>query len=417
MAEPKANQVMGPPTKPEKAPDAQTLNDLVYASGIDINEEEKYLAETYRNPQSFTSTSFNSKSSSTLSANNSFNQHWNPSFTGQNTLQPPGSQPQAQPPPPKTPEEIETERHKAAARRLAEEKQYHLSDPFLQLGAVRRTIQRRTYQNGILFNMDGLYDPTGPRNQQAEPRNSVLNRDAPLGDMLALISLATNERCRDLLEEAYAVARNRQIHSDGVVPPEWSEIATPMPQPRETIATLKAIARAERLKEEARIKKREQRAARTSATASEEPANLIAPEVKLTKKERDRINKAGQTDEVLHQNANITVNQFLGTKKYSWMSAGNATPSFGGSRVGSGTNTPRPTAGLGGGGGKGIAGGGQNPALVAKQNRLGDWREDGEKGRGIQIRDWIAVHERDGREKKSLARAYVVLLDKDQARS
>ncbi len=41
--------------------------------------------------------------------------------------------------------------------------------------------------------------------------------------------------------------------------------------------------------------------------------------------------------------------------------------------------------------------------------RLGTWREDKEKGLGIQIRDWVSVLEEDGHEKKALQKVYMML--------
>lgn len=38
--------------------------------------------------------------------------------------------------------------------------------------------------------------------------------------------------------------------------------------------------------------------------------------------------------------------------------------------------------------------------------RLGGWREDKDKGMKIQLRDWIAVLDEDGHEKKALQKAY-----------
>lgn len=76
--------------------------------------------------------------------------------------------------------------------------------------------------------------------------------------------------------------------------------------------------------------------------------------------------------------------------------------------------TPSPSASGGGGGapssnanGAGANGAtpGSNMSQEARVPTWGDWREDGVEGRGIQIRDWVHVLERDGREKVALQRA------------
>lgn len=54
-------------------------------------------------------------------------------------------------------------------------------------------------------------------------------------------------------------------------------------------------------------------------------------------------------------------------------------------------------------GGGGRAGGSQ---ALGGVREWGEWREDREGGRGIQLRDIISVLEADGKENKALIRAY-----------
>lgn len=150
--------------------------------------------------------------------------------------------------------------------------------------------------------------------------------------------------------------------------------------------------------EKLRVQKRQKRQQGNSATPADTPeiAPLPMPE-KLTKKERDRINKAGQTDEVLHQAANVTASLALGKKKkYSWMTSGSgsgaATPSRlnTASKVNSGTATPAPPT--------------IDRALLArKRTFLGGEVELTDMGKKIQLRDLVHVLENDGRERKTLA--------------
>ncbi len=40
------------------------------------------------------------------------------------------------------------------------------------------------------------------------------------------------------------------------------------------------------------------------------------------------------------------------------------------------------------------------------RTRIGTWREDGEKGKSIQLRDWVMVLEKDAKDVKALEVAY-----------
>lgn len=496
---------MGPPQRPadkqekpekEKATDINDLSDVIGASGIDLREEENYLAQTYQNQHQNNSfnTSF-SQSPATLSPNTSFNALSQGSFGSHPAFQ--GAGPVSQPPvSQKSVEEELFEKHKAAARSLAEKSQQELNYPFCRGNTIRHKIGRHTYDQGVKFNVDGLYDRINKDQPQAVSGTqaagpdgtgivkaqaaALLDANAPLTEILTLLSLATKERLRGILEDAYALSRSRQLSSHGVVPPEFADIATgngaaksvtavptsvtktawdqpesavspmtvpmkrsldgdtskndpsrlptpptdtpPTPQPTVSFAsdlasTLKKLQSEERKYEQERIKKRTKRAAKNSENGSvpgtpgdkSSPAELTAP-LKLTKKERERIAKAGQTDEVLHKAANTTANMAMGGfgKKYSWLSGGGG---GGGGGGGSGASTPsRLNTSVGGAGGGGGSGGGtQDRSLAARDRKWGDWREDGPKGKGIQMRDLIAALEQDGNEKKTLARALVRL--------
>jgi hypothetical protein len=116
-----------------------------------------------------------------------------------------------------------------------------------------------------------------------------------------------------------------------------------------------------------------------------------------------------------HASQNLTSSLFAGLgrsgglfgkkksgKSYSWMSAAGA---------GSGASTPTRLSTPGPGG--------RIPAAPAPpvnlnltaegRNRLGTWREDKEKGKNIQLRDWVSVLERDGTNSKALQDAYLRL--------
>ncbi|KAB2571411.1 putative transcription initiation factor tfiid component taf4 protein [Lasiodiplodia theobromae] len=504
---------MGPPQRPadkqekpekEKATDINDLSDVIGASGIDLREEENYLAQTYQNQHQASSfnTSF-SQSPATQSPNNSFNALSQGSFGNYPAFQ--GTGPVNQPAvSQKTIEEELFEKHKAAARSLAEKSQQELNDPFCRGNNIRQKIGRHTYDQGVKFNVDGLYDriskdqpqrvngtqatgPDGTGMVKAQAA-ALLDTNAPLAEILTLLSLATKERLRGILEDAYALSRSRQLGSHGVVPPEFADIATgngtpkpttavptsvtktawdqpdsaispttvpskrpldsdsskndpsrlptpptdtpPTPQPTVSFSsdlssTLRKLQSEERKYEQERVKKRQKRAAAKGSdngSAPGTPGDKTSPAdlvpLKMTKKERERLAKAGQTDEVLHKAANTTANMAIGGfgKKYSWLSGGSgsgaSTPSRLNTNVG-GVSSGGGLSGGGGasGGGSGGGGGGstQDRSLAARDRKWGDWREDGPKGKGIQMRDLIAALEQDGNEKKTLARALVRL--------
>lgn len=158
----------------------------------------------------------------------------------------------------------------------------------------------------------------------------------------------------------------------------------------------------------------------SAATPMPDAATQVAPDKPLTKKERERQAKAGQTEEVLHKNANTTAAMQLGMgkkgkKKYSWMSGGapavpsnpyKAAPKPATSPMMNGTSSGKSPAG--------VAESGVDRALQVRERKWGGWREDGIEGRGIQIRDWVMVLERDGREKKALQKA-LLGLDRESA--
>jgi hypothetical protein len=129
-----------------------------------------------------------------------------------------------------------------------------------------------------------------------------------------------------------------------------------------------------------------------------------------TKKEIKKKAEAQKNEAVNHKGANDTAAAFMGVggglfgkkKKYSWLT-GSA----------SGTSTPAQimTSGLPGTPSGKVGNAGPEKLTADGVRRLGTWREDKEKGAGIQIRDWIVVLENDGREKRALQRAYATLDD------
>lgn len=191
------------------------------------------------------------------------------------------------------------------------------------------------------------------------------------------------------------------------------------------MSTMRDMAKQEREWEEARLRKRQKRkdgitdagagGSRAGSVAPGTPGS-VAPEEKAAPKKETKKSMAAKAAEASnHANQNLTSTLFAGLggkgslfgnkkkgKTYDWMNVGR----------GSGANTPS-RATPGGGKGLGTPGGTPAPATVMLttegRNRLGTWREDREKGRNIQLRDWVHALERDGREGKALQRAYADL--------
>jgi len=152
---------------------------------------------------------------------------------------------------------------------------------------------------------------------------------------------------------------------------------------------------------------------RAGSAAPGTPGSIAPEESKAPSKKELKKNLASArlAEASSTANANQTLNTIMGGfggrkkgKQYSWMQTGG----------GSGANTPR----LGGGGTTGAAAGdsataGNAAKAPEKQQltqdgkyRLGSWREDSDRGKNVQLKDFVAVLERDGRDRKALQEAY-----------
>ena len=252
-----ASGAMGPPSRPadkvergDRSTDLNQLSDIVSASGIDVREEENYLAQTYRNQHAADSSYANPSSQLFQSNAPSPNNHrvWSEPGLGRHGL--PGDGPFNQPPVDmKTVEEDLIAKEKKAARIQAEQQQQHLRDPFLEVNTVRHRIARRANQQGVALNLEGLYDKVPEAHRTADGTKiqgpngtgivavqapSILSENASLVDIFTLISLATGERIRGIVEDAFGLARGRQYGTHGIVPPEWSPLAAGPGQPTAT---------------------------------------------------------------------------------------------------------------------------------------------------------------------------------------
>ncbi|KAL2036822.1 hypothetical protein N7G274_010440 [Stereocaulon virgatum] len=262
----------------------------------------------------------------------------------------------------------------------------------------------------------------------------LLDLESPYAEILALISLAAQERIRGLVEDAAALAKGRRMGSHGVVPLELADIATGsgasesvagLPTPSNSAVSpisnplkrsysemnkpltpvsddhgpattkifanpvakaLNKIAQAQRKAEEDRLAKRQRRSAAEGSQAGSGSVGTsgtpgeVAPavEVKKTGKGKKAVDTATQKANEAQQHAATmqTMNYAVGLRERwarSYPGASNA------NGVGSG---------------------------LTKERAFGEFREDKEAGAGIQLRDVISALEHDGKERKALQRAY-----------
>jgi hypothetical protein len=192
--------------------------------------------------------------------------------------------------------------------------------------------------------------------------------------------------------------------------------------PRNIMEAVRDGAKVEREVEEARLRKRQKRlnpegaqnGSRAGSAAPGVPGASAAPESEAgatkapSKKE---LKKGAAAARLAEASSTASTNQTLSTlmggfgrkrKEYSWMQ-----------KSGSGASTPSKQNA----GDAGAAAAGGGPKVPEKTQltgdprypRLGTWREDKEKGKNIQLRDWVTVLELDGIEIKAIQEAYLKL--------
>lgn len=504
--------VMGPPQRPADRPAKDyeyDVTDSLAGTGIDLRAEEQYMSDLYSNhfdsnteartgfPQ------YQPGSKSTLHGAGSANQPAEP------VLEPNQDRFAAQ-----AAEQAWVE----SSLRLAAQRTQEIRSPFLLVALLHQRAEKIAKEHHIGLNLDmkdtsstmgkmrlasdfpsphvSVKTVSGPDSTMVSTTGSFIPHDAYLADQLALISIATKHRLRELVEDAHVLATHRQKTSHGDVPERWEPAAAPMnKEPLEVIdaaekgltevggaaspapnavkrmfrnflgtfgpcwsfclqksgssqaaelpdgaapakmpkiashvtITMREMARRERELEEKRLRKRQHRrdgAAESTSTPSRSgsvapgtPGSVAPePEKAMTKKEMKKSQALKAAEASSHANQNLTSSMFAGLggkgslfgkkkngKTYDWMNVG---------RNASGATTPTRGAAGGGkamGGALGTSGEGHSALTSEARNRLGSWREDKEKGKAIQLRDWVVVLERDGREPHALQHAYIHL--------
>ena len=244
-SQPPPTGAMGPPSRPaaDKPTDINELGDVLAGSGVDLREEEAALLAYGRPGQRHDTgyggaSSFNSFGPSHSVPTTNFYSSNAPgdrnSFYGAGTFNQPAE-------PPRSAEEIAAAAQKKALRQKAEIKSYHLNDPFLFSGSLSNRLSRQAQSLQVQVPNKGLYSNVSRENISQQllvhgpDKNEVLrvvkgeqllSAEGPYVEFLTLLSLATEERMRGLVEDAATLAKGRRVGSHGIVPAELTALAT-----------------------------------------------------------------------------------------------------------------------------------------------------------------------------------------------
>lgn len=236
-----AGGAMGPPSKPPTKEYQYDVDDSLAGTGIDLRQEEQfqadYFAGTYR-PEARTGFPANAPGG----RGSFYGSLWanQPAETIDEANQ--------------RKIELETAKHAwaDAARTLASTRSSALHNRFLEFGPIFLRAEKIANEYGISVIMDPKAIPSvSTRSRQdfefQKPSVTVQTKKGPdgisfisttqtyvpedsyLADQLALLSLATKHRLRELLEDANKVAETRQKTSHGVVEDDWLDAAAPPP--------------------------------------------------------------------------------------------------------------------------------------------------------------------------------------------
>lgn len=234
-----ATGAMGPPPakdRPQRTYEYEVTDSLL-GTGVDIREEENALAEYYAG-------SFGQDSRTGFPANAPGGRG---SFYGAGPANQPGA--------PVTTGQKEFEaalveqRWNESAARLSATRAVEHSDPFLQLANLHARAEKFARQYNLDLNLDTKTQPVqksrNPADYPVAPKVSLTTKQGPDGamvsvygsvlppesyliDQLALLSIATKHRVRELLEDADQIATTRQQTSHGVIPSDWADSAAPL---------------------------------------------------------------------------------------------------------------------------------------------------------------------------------------------
>lgn len=237
---------MGPPSRPavDKPTDINELGDVIAGTGIDLREEEAALVNYNKGGQQRQDGGYNSNVAQSFNSlgTQPRDNYYSANYPGDRSTFYGGGTFNQQPGPPKSTAELAAETRKKALRRKAEIKSYHLNDPFLAPKILLRLVGRLAQSNQVIVPTVGpgvnKWKPGDPATRvevQGPDKNvqvkmvttgEYLHTDSPYVEILSLLSLATEERLRGLVEDAATLAKGRRMGSSGVVPIELADLAT-----------------------------------------------------------------------------------------------------------------------------------------------------------------------------------------------
>ena len=212
---------MGPPSRPNDKPtDINDLGDVLAGSGVDLREEEAAMFK-------FNSSDRQQPNGVANGAPYPFSRdnHYSPNVPGdRQSFYGAGfyNQPAATY---KSTEATAEANKQQKIRENAEIRQYHLNNPFLLAGSVRKKMLAEVTKSHVKFDDSLLWLPKnppdppqkrtffGPDGHSVERRiynQVILQHESTLVEILSLLSLATQERMRMLVEDAATLARGRR---------------------------------------------------------------------------------------------------------------------------------------------------------------------------------------------------------------
>lgn len=138
-----------------------------------------------------------------------------------------------------------------SSMRLGAQRTQEINDPFLLVALLHRRAEKITREHHLGLNLELKNNshsmgkmktpqqftepsvtvsmkPLGPDQTMVQTTGSFIPHDSYLVDQLALMSIATKTRLRELVEDASGIASHRQKTSHGDVPEEWSPAAAPL---------------------------------------------------------------------------------------------------------------------------------------------------------------------------------------------
>jgi hypothetical protein len=242
--QPMQQNIMGPPQRPAERPVKDyeyDVTDSLAGTGIDLRAEEQYMSELYSTALEGTAEARTGFAAHTPGAASSFY----------------GAGPANQ-----AAEELSDQNQKdfelqAAERawqessmRLAVQRTQEIADPFLLVAILHRRADKIAREHHIGLNLElrnnalsigklrvpeqfptpvvNVRTQPGPDSTLVQTSGSWIPQEAYLVDQFALLSIATKQRLRELVEDANGIALNRQKTSHGDVPDEWALAAAPM---------------------------------------------------------------------------------------------------------------------------------------------------------------------------------------------